>query len=59
MAGAEVGLEEAAADHISALMELVRLFLGYSSAEGKVTPDHAEYWDQRGGQHPSEIGSVS
>jgi hypothetical protein len=51
-------LGEAAADHISALMELVRLFLGYSTAQGKVVPDHAEYWDQRGGEHPSEIGSV-
>lgn len=39
-------LEGVASNHISALVELVQLFLGHSSDHGKVIPDHPEYWDQ-------------
>jgi hypothetical protein len=39
-------LEGAAASHISALVELVRQFLGHSSYQGRVIPDHAEYWNR-------------
>jgi hypothetical protein len=39
-------LEGAASNHISVLVELVRIFLGHSSDHGKVLPDHTEYWDQ-------------
>ena len=39
-------LEEVASSHISVLVELVRLFLGQSSVQGKVLPDHPEYWNQ-------------
>jgi hypothetical protein len=39
-------LEGAAATHISALVELVRQLLGHSSDQGRVIPEHAEYWNQ-------------
>ncbi len=39
-------LEEVASSHISVLVELVRLFLGQSSDQGRVLPDHPEYWNQ-------------
>ena len=39
-------LEEVASSHISVLVELVRLFLGQSSVQGRVLPDHPEYWKQ-------------
>ena len=39
-------LEEVASSHISVLVELVRLFLGHSSDQGRVLPDHPEYWNR-------------
>jgi len=39
-------LKGAVSNHISVLVELVRIFLGHSSDHGKVLPDHAEYWNQ-------------
>jgi hypothetical protein len=36
-------LDGAVSNHISVLVELVRLFLGHASDHGKVLPDHAEY----------------
>jgi hypothetical protein len=39
-------LAEVATSHILVLAELVRLFLGQSSARGRVQPDHPEYWKQ-------------
>jgi hypothetical protein len=39
-------LEGAASSHVSVLVELVRLFFGHSSDQGKVLPDHAEYWNR-------------
>lgn len=39
-------IEEVASSHISVLVELVRHFLGQSSVQGKVLPDHPEYWNQ-------------
>jgi hypothetical protein len=39
-------LDEVASSHISVLVELVRLVLGQSSVQGRVLPDHPEYWNQ-------------
>jgi len=39
-------LEGAVSNHVSVLVELVRLVFGHSSDQGKVRPDHAEYWQQ-------------
>jgi hypothetical protein len=51
-------LEGAAASHISALVELVRQFLGHSSDHGRVTPDHSEYWNQGRKKLPFKAGTT-
>lgn len=51
-------LEGAVSNHISALVELVRLFFGHSSEQGKVVPDHAEYWDQGKRKLPFQAGTA-
>jgi hypothetical protein len=51
-------LEGAAASHISALVELVRQFLGHSSDQGRVIPDHAEYWNRGRKKLPFKAGTT-
>jgi len=51
-------LEGAATTHISALMELVRQFLGHASDQGKVIPDHAEYWTPSRKKLPFKAGAA-
>ena len=51
-------LEGAVSNHISALVELVRQFLGHSSDHGKVIPDHAEYWNQGRKKLPFKAGTA-
>jgi hypothetical protein len=51
-------LEGAASSHISTLLELVQLFFGHSSAQGKVVPDHAEYWNLGKQKLPFKAGTV-
>jgi hypothetical protein len=50
-------LEGAASNHISVLVELVRIFLGHSSDHGKVLPDHTEYWNQGKKKLPFKAGT--
>ena len=52
-------LEEVASSHISVLVELVRLFLGHSSDQGRVLPDHPEYWNQGKNKLPFKAGTAS
>jgi hypothetical protein len=51
-------LEGTVSNHVSALVELVRQFLGHSSDHGKVIPDHAEYWNQDRKKLPFKAGTV-
>jgi len=51
-------LEEVASSHILVLVELVRLFLGHSAAQGKVLPDHPEYWHQGKNKLPFKAGAA-
>jgi hypothetical protein len=51
-------LEGAAASHISALVELVRQYLGHSSDQGRVIPDHAEYWNPGRKKLPFKAGTT-
>jgi hypothetical protein len=51
-------LEGAVSNHISTLMELVRLHLGHASDQGKVIPDHAEYWNLGGKKLPFKAGTA-
>jgi len=50
-------LEAAVSNHVSALAELVRHFLGHSSDHGQVIPDHPEYWNQGRNKLPLKAGS--
>lgn len=52
-------LEEVASSHISVLVELVRLFLGHSSDQGRVLPDHPGYWNQGKNKLPFKAGTAS
>jgi hypothetical protein len=51
-------LEGAAKHHILALLELIRQFLGHSSDQGKVIPEHAEYWTQGRRNLPFKAGAA-
>jgi hypothetical protein len=51
-------LEGAATGHISVLVELVRQFLGHSLDQGRVIPDHAEYWNQGRKRLPFKAGTT-
>ena len=51
-------LEGAVSNHVSALVELVRHFLGHSSDHGKVIPDHVEYWNQGRKKLPFKAGTA-
>jgi len=51
-------LEEVASSHISVLLELVRLFLGYSSHQSRVLPEHPEYWGQGKNKLPFKAGTA-
>ena len=51
-------LEEVASSHISLLVELLRHFLGHSSDQGKVLPDHPEYWNQGQNKLPFNAGAA-
>jgi hypothetical protein len=51
-------LEGAASSHISTLVELVQQFLGHSSDQGKVVPDHAEYWTLGKKKLPFQAGTA-
>ena len=51
-------LEGAVSNHISVLVELVRHFLGHSSDQGKVMPDHPEYWNQGRKKLPFKAGTA-
>ena len=39
-------LEAVASSHIAVLVKNVRQYLGHSSDQGRVLPDHPEYWNQ-------------
>jgi hypothetical protein len=52
-------LEEVASSHVSVLVELLWHFLGHSSDEGKVLPDHPEYWNQSQNKLPFKAGAAS
>jgi hypothetical protein len=51
-------LEEVASSHISVLVELQRHFLGHSSDQGKVLPDHPEYWNPGQNKLPFKAGAA-
>jgi hypothetical protein len=51
-------LKGAVSNHISVLVELVRLFLGHSLDQGRVLPDHAEYWNQGKKKLPFKAGTA-
>jgi hypothetical protein len=51
-------LEGTVSSHISALVELVQLFFGHSSDQGKVVPEHAEYWNLGKKRLPFQAGTA-
>jgi hypothetical protein len=51
-------LQAAVSSHISALVELVQLFFGHSTDQGRVVPDHAEYWNLGQTKLPFQAGTA-
>ncbi len=51
-------LEEVASSHISALIDLLRHFLGHSMDQGRALPAHPEYWNQGKSKLPLKAGAT-
>ncbi len=52
-----LALGTAVSSHISVLVELIRLFFGHSSDQGKVVPDHPEFWNLGRKKLPFKAGT--
>lgn len=51
-------LDGLAEDHVKMLMELVRLYLGFTADRGGVSPDHPEYWSIGAKETTAKAGAV-
>jgi len=55
---ARSSVEALAEGHVELIVELARLFLGYSMDQGKVFPDHPEYWTSMKRRSSGKAGAV-